>query len=71
MLGQFYFKKGFYDQALTVYQSLLDRHPGDRDLLESVNITRKKLGLPPLSPPTSGSGSGSGSAPKSPAPKPR
>jgi serine/threonine protein kinase len=71
MLGQFYFKKGFYDQALTVYQSLLDRHPGDRDLLESVNITRKKLGLPPLSPPTSGSGSGSGSAPKGTAPKPR
>ena len=57
MLGHFYFKKGYYDQALTYYDALLKAHPKDAALKDLVNATRAKLGLPPA-----GAGSGSGSA---------
>ena len=61
MLGHFYFKKGYYDQALTYYDALLKAHPKDAGLKDLVNATRAKLGLPPASV---GSGSGSGSSAK-------
>ncbi|MBK9030623.1 MAG: protein kinase [Myxococcales bacterium] len=43
MLGHFYFKKGFYDQALVYYQALLKAHPKDSGLIELVNATKAKL----------------------------
>ncbi|MEZ4400273.1 MAG: serine/threonine-protein kinase [Kofleriaceae bacterium] len=42
-LGHFYFKKGFYDQALTYYDNLSKAHPDDRDLKAKVEQTKKKL----------------------------
>ena len=79
MLGHFYFKKGYYDQALTYYDALLKAHPKDAGLKDLVNATRAKLGLPPAgagsgsAKPTTGSGSakptGSGSGSGSAKPK--
>jgi cytochrome c-type biogenesis protein CcmH/NrfG len=43
MLGHFYFKKGYYDQALVYYEALLKAHPKDAGLRELVNTTRAKL----------------------------
>ncbi|MBL8621902.1 MAG: protein kinase [Myxococcales bacterium] len=47
MLGHFYFKKGYYDQALVYYEALLKAHPKDGGLIELVNATRAKLGKSP------------------------
>jgi serine/threonine protein kinase len=47
MLGHFYFKKGYYDQALVYYEALLKAHPKDSGLIELVRATKAKLGKSP------------------------
>jgi tetratricopeptide (TPR) repeat protein len=42
-LGHAYFKKGYYDQALTYYEALLKSHPGDREIQNEINAAKAKI----------------------------